>query len=317
MIAGTRLAPVSRDVRDAFFETVLEIACSDSSVMVLTVDQGAFALDEFRRRLPDQYINLGIAEQNAIAAASGLAMSGMKPFVYGISAFMSLRCYEQIKLDICAMRAPVTIVGTGPGYTYGSDGPTHHSTSDVAILRALPDIAIYNPCDAASTEAAAREAYRSSGPKFVRLEKGTLPSVYDAGTNFSHGFSELMPGNDVLIVTTGWMVHTCRQVVAELAGAGIKAGLVDLYRIKPVAEDRLAKALGRSKRIVTVEEHSIVGGIGSLVAELLVDRGSRQRLKRLALPDRHQYEYGPREWLLARSGLDAASLTSTVRAWLG
>ena len=305
----------SVDVRDAFFEQLHRIATADSAVVVLTDDMGAFALDALKKLLPEQYFNVGIAEQNLISVAAGMAMSGLKPFVYGIANFVTLRCYEQIKVNLSAMNLPVTIVGSGPGYTYGSDGPTHHGIQDVAVMRALPNLSIYSPCDSVSTAAVARLAYEGDGPQYVRLEKGVLPVLYSGDEVFSNGFAVVESGVDTMILSAGRLVHNCKEVVRELGSRSIDSGCIDLFRIKPLDVTSLLSSIRHVKRLVTVEEHSVIGGIGSLMSDLLADAGLQIPLRRIGLSDAHQLEYGSRDWLLERSRLDLASLVNQIEEW--
>ena len=304
------------DMRDAFFEELNRLASEDRNLLLLTDDQGAFALDWMRENLAEQYFNVGIAEQNLISVAAGLALGGKLPFVYGIATFMTMRCYEQIRNDLCCMNLPVTIVASGPGYTYGADGPTHHATQDVAIMRALPGMTILNPSDAVSTSHLIRLAYQQPGPKYIRIEKGTLGRIYDDGHDFSAGFEELLRGTDLMIISTGVMVHRALRVAEELSRHKVDASVIDMYQLKPVDGDALMVAVGDSSRIVTLEEHSVIGGLGSLVCDFLVDRGRQMPMKRFGLPDQFVYEYGDREWLQALNGLDVASIVRDILAWL-
>lgn len=303
------------DIRDAFFDEVYQIARKDDRVIFLTADMGAFSLNRFKADLSSQYINVGVAEQNLISIAAGLALSGKKVFVYSIAPFVTQRCYEQIKIDLCAMRLPVTIIGCGPGITYDSDGPTHHAVQDVAIMRALPEMTILNPADAVSAAASARTAYESRTPVYVRIDKGKLPALYRNNEDFSTGLALLKKGKDLTIVTTGVMVHSAFKVADNLAKHSIDAGIIDLYRIKPVNEELLLALIDQSNRIVTLEEHSIIGGIGSAVSEMLVDRGKALPLKRIGIPDKNCVGYGDRAWMHAYYGLDVDSVTRTILDW--
>ena len=284
--------------------------------MVLTDDQGAFGLEKIRKELPSQYINVGIAEQNLISVAAGLALGGKRPFVYGISTFMVFRCFEQIRVDVCCMNLPVTILGSGPGYTYGSDGPTHHATQDLALMRVLPEMTILDPADAVSTGSFAQLAYTNSGPTYIRLEKGTVPRVYEFGHDFSQGFEVLGQGKDLMIVATGIMVQRAMIVADQLAENGLDVGVVDLYRVKPVDPESLCLALNNTRAVAALEENSIVGGIGSLIAETLADQGVAIPVKRIAAPDRHTYQYGDRDWLHALNGLDDGAVTRILLDWM-
>jgi len=304
------------DMRDAFFNELNRLATEDRNTLLLTDDQGAFSLDWMRQNLPNQYFNVGIAEQNLVSVAAGLALGGKVPFIYGIANFMSMRCYEQIRDDLCALGLPVTIVGSGPGYTYASDGPTHHATHDVAIMRTLPGMTILSPSDAASTSHFAQMAYRQPEPTYVRIEKGTLGKIYEDGHDFSAGFDVLIEGTDLIIVSTGYMVQQAVTLVEELRHQGISAGLLDLYRLKPVDGSSLLKAIGAAPRIATLEEHSLIGGLGSIISEILADEGEPTPIKRFALPDRFTYKYGSRDWLLAQDGLDTHSVATTILRWI-
>lgn len=303
------------DIRDAFFDEVYRIAANDCNVVVLTDDQGAFSLERFKNDLKGQYLNMGIAEQNIISVAAGLALGGKIPFVYGISTFMTMRCFEQIRDDLSCMNLPVTIIGSGPGYSYGSDGPTHHATQDVAILRTLPHVTILNPADAATTTACARMGYKAASPTYIRMERGVLPRLYADNHSFSAGFAQLRPGRDLMIVSTGIMVHKAMEVSEQLSKSAVIAGVLDVYRLKPVDESSFLSALHGVKRIVTIEENSIIGGLGSLVAEILVDNTSAIPLKRIALPDRHCYAYGSRDWMHSYEGFDVAEIIRAIDDW--
>ena len=304
------------DTRDAVFEELYEIALGDPSVVVLAADTGALMFKDFKRNIPKQFFNTGVAEQNTVSVAAGLALVGKHVFVFGISNFVTLRCYEQIKIDLCCMNLPVTIIGSGPGYTYGSDGPTHHATQDVAIMRTLPEMTILNPSDATATAAFARLAYENTGPTYIRLEKGVLPSLYDDTQDFNQGFQELKNGRELIIVSTGVMTHRALKVAEELAKHSVAVGVIDLYRMKPVNSESLLSVLRGAQWLVTLEESSVLGGLGSLISELLVDAGEAIPLKRLGAPDVHTYQYGPREWLHSQHGLDVDSLVKVIFAWL-
>ena len=310
------LEPYGVDLRDAFFDELNRIASEDRNVLLLADDQGAFSLQWMRENLPDQYLNVGIAEQNLISVAAGLALGGKLPFLYGIATFMTMRCYEQIRNDLCCMNLPVTIVGSGPGYTYGGDGPTHHALQDVAIMRTLPDMTILNPSDAISSSHFARVARERPGPKYIRIEKGMWGKIYDQRHDFSAGFEVLLEGAHLMIVSTGIMVHHALRVAQELSLRGVDTGVTDMYRLKPVDGDALTAAITGTPCIVTLEEHSVIGGLGSLVTEILTDSGRQMPVKRLGVPDHFTYSYGSREWLQSMNSLDVNSLVATILDWV-
>lgn len=303
------------DIRDAFFDSLYEIAFKDEKVMFLTADMAAYSLRKFRKDLKKQYINVGIAEQNLVSVAAGLALGGRKVFVYAIASFMTKRCYEQIKVDICGMRLPVTIIGVGPGITYNNDGLTHHAIEDIAIMRALGGVTIFNPSDPGSAAAAAYLAAKSKNPFYVRIDKGALPYLHKKDEDFSDGLSVLRDGKDVLIISTGTMVHQAMAVAEELSGYLIDAAVIDLYRVNPLNNDMLSKLIERIPRVVTLEEHLIVGGIGSAMSELIIDSGKSIALKRIAIPEVHRLAYGSREWMHSCWGLDKKSVVNAIIDW--
>ena len=304
-------------MRDAFFEELYRIASQDRRVVLLTDDFGAPSLDKFRRDLNNQYINMGIAEQNMVTVAAGLALGGKIVYTYAIAPFITMRCYEQTKLDLCCMNLPVTAIGVGAGFAYGSDGPTHQATEDIAIMRALPGMTILSPSDVVMTASFAEMSYKSPGPKYIRLDRAKLPLIYgDRHHEFDDGLTSLKSGRDLTIITTGIMVHRSLEVTDELARHSVDAGIVDLYRLKPVNQELLLQIVEQSKRVATVEEHSINGGIGSIVAEIFADNNITVPLKRIAIPDRSYINYGGRNYLHASCGLDANSITNTLLEWI-
>jgi len=304
------------DIRDAFFDKLYDIAAADGNVLFLTADMGAFSLERFKKDIGRQYINMGVAEQNMINIAAGLSLGGKSVFVYAIAPFATMRCYEQIKVSISGMGLPVTIIGAGPGITYNSDGPTHHAVQDIAIMRALPGMTIFNPSDPVMASRMASMAYESDGPVYVRIDKGKLPHLYSRKQDFSDGLSLLKDGQDLLIIATGLMVHKGLRLAEELEKHSIRTGVLDLYRIKPVNTSLLLRSAGQYSGIVTLEEHSIVGGIGSAVLEALADHGATIPVKRFALNDGYCERHGNREWMHALHGLDDGSILNHIRAWL-
>jgi transketolase len=213
------------------------------------------------------------------------------------------------------MRLPVTIVGVGAGITYSSDGPTHHATQDIAIMRALPGITIFNPSDSVMAAAAAEISFRNDGPTYVRLDKGKWPLLYESGENFSDGLTMLRKGHDLTVIATGLMVHQALKVVERLSEHSIDAGIIDLYRIKPINKDMLLDLIGDSTPIVTIEEHSIVGGIGSAVSEILMDAGVNVPVKRFAISEISCEGYGDREWMHTCYGLDVNGMIKSIVKW--
>lgn len=308
--------PEAIDIRDAFFDELYRIAERDPEVVFMTADMGAFSLERFRADFPDRFINVGISEQNLISAAAGMALAGKRVFVYAIIPFVTLRCLEQIKVDLCVMNLPVTVIGAGAGFTYSSDGPTHHAIEDVAVMRALPGLTIYNPSDQVTAEAAAQGAHHAGGPVYVRLDKGAWPRTGVTPSQFGQGFAQLRRGGDTLIVATGTMTHAATRLADALDAAGTSVGLVDLFRLKPLP-DQLAAVLRGYRRVLTLEEHAVCGGMGSALLELMADRGVALPVKRLGVSDARAYAalYGDRDWMHRQHGLDQASLLKAATEW--
>ena len=303
------------DIRDAFFDRLYEIAASDKDVIFLTADMGAFSLVKFKKNLSSQYINVGVAEQNLVSVAAGLALGGKKVFIYAIAPFITQRCYEQIKIDLCCMRLPVTIIGVGAGIAYNSDGPTHHATQDIAVMRALEGITIINPSDPVTSAAAASLSYKENNPVYIRIDKGKWPFLYDEKQDFADGLALLRQGDDVLIVSTGLTVHRALKVAEKLSMHSIDAGVLDLHRIKPVNVELLLGVIGQSKQVVTLEEHSVVGGIGSIISEILTDKGAALTLKRIGILEKTCSGYGDRDWMHSFYGLDVDGITKQILNW--
>lgn len=303
------------DIRDAFFDEIYEIGKADRNMLFLTDDMDAFGLRKFVRDFPAQYFNVGVAEQNQINVAAGLTLSGKKVFVFGICSFMTMRCFEQIKFNFCGMNLPVVVVGIGAGFSFDSDGPALHGTQDIAIMRSLPEMTIYNPPDAMSASAVARLAYEKDGPSYIRLDKGVYPIIYENKFELENGFKVIRPVQAVNIISTGHMTAVSIKLAEELEKQGVNVGLIDLMRLKPVAP-LFYKTIENSESLITIEENSLVGGLGSIVSELLSDNNSGIKLKRIGSQDKQFLVYGTRNWLQSLNGLTLPDLQETVLSWL-
>jgi len=311
------MSSVYDDTRDATFCELYKIAIADPNVIVLSADTGAMMFKEFAKNIPDQFYNVGIAEQNAISVAAGLALAGKHVFVFGISNFVTLRCFEQIKVDLCCMQLPVTILGMGTGYSYSSDGPTHHMIEDMSIMRSLPGMTIWCPSDCTMTAELVHLAYQTDTPSYIRTDKGPLTHIYDnVDHNFEDGFALLKEGKDLTIVATGIMTSRALAIVDELERQQIDAGLVDLYRIKPVNTAKLIETLKNSTRIVTLEENTVIGGIGSIVREIMADNEIFVPVKVFGIPDKYTMEVGSRDMLCSLDGIDVSTVSGTVLEWV-
>lgn len=300
-------------MRDAFFEELFQIASSDKDVILLMADQGAVTFKKFEEKIPDQIINVGIAEQNMISVAAGLTLSGKKVFVHAIANFTTLRCYEQIKVDLSIMNLPVTIAGIGAGLTYGSDGPTHHANQDIAAMRAIPGIRILNASDTVSLSIFPHIAYQIPKLTYIRFDKGNYTFLYDKNHNFLDGVGEIIKGTDMVIISTGTMVHQAVHIANQLKG---KVGVIDVYQLKPLNEKKLYKLLSSYKKIVALEEHISYGGLATIVADFLADYSLNKKFIRIGLPDKNLFVYGDRDYMRKQIGISTFQVARKIDKFL-
>ncbi|MEI8010953.1 MAG: transketolase C-terminal domain-containing protein [Candidatus Omnitrophota bacterium] len=302
------------DLRDACFDEIYALASHDPDVIFLTADMGAFSLQRFKKDFPSQYLNVGISEQVMISIAAGLALEGKKVFVYSITPFVTLRCYEQIKVDLCCMNLPVVIIGIGAGFMYGGDGPTHHAVNDIAVMRALPNMQVFGPCDAGTTRSAVRAAHASPCPSYIRIERGQLADVHAVpAIDMIGGVMPIGERGAVAIMATGLMTHRALSAAALLNAGAVTVQVVDVLRIHPLDISRILALTAGVKLVVTLEEHSGVGGLGGAVAEAWTDRDIQTPLLRLALPHENCFIVADRDALLTRHGLDPLSIARSVQ----
>jgi transketolase len=300
-------------VRNAFFAALGDLARDDERVELVVGDVGYGAMEAFAEEFPDRVLNAGIAEQNMTGVATGLALTGSVVFTYSIANFPTLRCLEQLRNDACYHRANVKVVAVGGGLSYGSLGMSHHATEDLAILRALPGMAVAVAGDAHEARALTGEVGRLEGPAYLRLGKAGEPTVHTAPPSVPPGSSVVVaPGDDVALLACGSMLPIAVEVSLLLAADGIAARVVSVPWISPIDEDAVWAA-AETQLVVTMEEHSVVGGLGGAVAELLAERTSAPLL-RIGLPHRYESVVGDQEFLRRRHGLDAASVADRIRA---
>jgi len=297
--------------RDAFFDRLYELARADSDIVIVAADMSAPALDKFRRDMSAQFVNVGIAEQNAILIASGLAIAGKKVFAYAIAPFITLRCLEQIRVENGIMNIPITIVGMGTGLSYDSDGPTHHLIEDIAVLRAFPNVEIDSISDTVMAAAYAELSCDKKLTNYIRLDKDLYPTIYNPDYDFSQGIAQVESGSENIVIATGPMVHVARQIINSPQFEDSDIGLVDVFQI-PINESVLLDMIDGAKRVITLEEHFLPGGLGSAVCEVLNDNGVSVGVKRLGLDInagyKHCYKYGGREIIRSCHGIDKSSL---------
>jgi transketolase len=297
-------------MRDAFINKIYDLAKQDREVMIVSADMGAPALDKFRLDLGNQFLNVGIAEENMISVASGLASEGKKPYTMAIMPFTTSRCHEFVKLNLGLMKIPVRIIGIGTGFGYDDSGPTHHTTEDIAIMRAIPNLTIFSPADSIAAEKFAEISYRQDKPAYIRLDRKIQPQIYDENESFETGFKEIKQGSDMCIISTGNMVHEAVKIAKKLEESGKSVGIIDLYRLKPVNQI-ITNILSRYSKIISLEEHILDGGFGSIVAELITDNFLQLKLKRIGIKD-YVYCYGGRENIQRYCKIDIDSVINEI-----
>jgi len=284
-------------MRNAYIATLHELARDNRDILALVSDNGAIVYDEFRRDFPDQFINVGIAEQNLVSLAAGLAACGKMPFAYTIAGFLTMRAFEQVRNDVCLQKTNVKLVGIGVGFVYSDLGPTHHSTEDIALMRALPGMTIFSPADPVETRNVTRAAGEIEGPVYLRLATSRTPVIYEDDYDFQVGRGvTLREGDDLTIIATGNILHEVLRGADDLEKAGISARIVNLHTLKPIDEEIIVKAAAETRAILTVEEHTILGGLGSAVAEVVAENLSEPvRFKRMGLKGVFPSGYGSYE----------------------
>ena len=307
---------MTTDFRDAVFLAVHEVMDQNPRAVILYNDMGALELDRIREAHPDRVYNVGISEQNMASLAAGLAFDGRCVFTYGIIAHVFARSFEQIRNDICCANLPVIILGVGSGLSYGADGPTHHAVQDIAVMRTLPNMAIYNPSDCVSAQAAVRLAAARMRPAFIRMDKEQLPALYQEGADFAPGFAKLRDGSDIAIVATGILVHKALEAAQLLLSEGIRVRVIDLFRLKPVNPDAFRSALAGVKAVVTLEENSLIGGLGSLVGEILARGKEHPAFTSIGLEDDPLVGSSSRGWAEERFGYSVKAISAALRTTL-
>jgi len=300
--------------RDAFIDEIFAAARTNREIYFITADLGAKALDRFRAELPGQLIHGGISEQNVMDLSAGLAQNGKIVYVYAMAPFVTLRCYEQIKVAIASMFLPVTIIGNGVGYSYNDAGPTHYATEDISCMRALGGIEILTPGDTVSTVAAAKLSYTQPGLRYIRLDRAWLPPIYaENDLRFiKDGLVEIEPGEGVCILTNGYMIQTAKEVKAALAANGLRPAIIDVFRLRLIDGDVLTRALAPYDRVVTLEEHFLSGGLGGAVVEAMADACILKPVKRIGIQDAYLFDNGGRQHIHRKAGIDAATATREI-----
>ncbi len=305
-------------MRTAFIETLFELALHDKRINLIVGDLGFGVVTRFMEELPKQFVNAGVAEQNMTGLATGMALSGKIVFTYSIANFPVIRCLEQIRNDVCYHNVNVKIVAVGGGMAYGSLGMTHHATEDLAIMRTLPNMIVVAPNDPIEVRHAVRAIVACDGPCYLRLGRTGEPILHTSEPVFELGKAiTLRTGNDITLIATGGLLQETVIASDMLSKLGIQARILSMHTLKPLDTGTILAAASETVAIFTIEEHSIIGGLGGAVAETLMEADCKPRyFKRIGLNENFSSLAGDQDYLRGEYGLDAKGIVNAVRSIL-
>jgi transketolase len=302
-------------MRNAFADELTKLGNEDARVVMLSGDIGNRLFDKFKDKHPDRFFNCGVAEANMMGVAAGMAMNGLRPVAYTITPFVTTRCLEQIRTDVCYHEAPVTIVSVGGGLAYSGLGPTHHACEDISFLRALPNMVVICPGDAHEVRAALRAAMQQDRPVYIRMGKKGEPVVH-AGPISDFAIGEaltIQDGSDVCLLSTGNMLPEAVEVGHRLKEHGISAQVVSFHTVKPLDDDCLRNAFAKFRLVATLEEHSLIGGFGAAVSEWLADTETQvAKFLRFGTPDAFFKKSGEQDYAREVLGLAAHQIAEKI-----
>lgn len=300
-------------MRDTFIKTLLELAKDDRNIELITGDLGFEVLKPFWTELPDQFLNAGIAEQNMTSLAAGMALEGKTVFTYSIGNFPTLRCLEQIRNDCAYHNANVKIVCVGGGFAYGSLGMSHQATEDIAVLRALPDVAVFAPGDAFETEAVTRAIANYQGTCYLRLGKGNTKNVHKNPVSLEVGKAiNVLTGEKVAVFSTGAIFEEVEKACEELMSSGINPTLYTFPTIKPLDTETIINCASTHDLIVVCEEHNILGGFAGAVAEVMAENNCNAKLLRIGINDEYSTHVGNQGYLRDKYGLSSKKIAKRI-----
>jgi transketolase len=302
-------------MRNAFADELTRLGDEDPRIVMLSGDIGNRLFDKFKAQHPSRFFNCGVAEANMMGVAAGMAMNGLRPVAYTITPFVTTRCLEQIRTDVCYHEAPVTIVAVGAGLAYSGLGPSHHACEDISFLRSIPNMVVICPGDAFEVRAALRAAMQQDRPVYIRMGKKGEPVVH-AGPIENFQIGKAIPvsdGKDVCLLSTGNMLPEAIEAAHKLKERGISAQVVSFHTVKPLDEAFLKEAFDRFTLVATIEEHSLIGGFGAAVSEWLTDsRTTNQNFVRFGTPDAFFKKSGEQEYAREMLGLSAHQIAEKI-----
>jgi transketolase len=300
-------------MRKTFINTLVEEARKDERIFLITPDIGYSILEVFMNEFPDRSLNVGVAEQNAIGIASGMALAGMLPYVYTINPFVCMRPFEQIRVDVAYMNTNVRIVGVGAGFSYGSAGATHHSIEDIAIMRALPNMTVICPGDPWEVSESVKASVNYRGPIFFRLGKQGEPVINDGKSEYRIGKGTVIrQGSDLHIITTSNTLEISSQVCEMLSAQNISASLISMHTVKPLDQELIIDLLRTDKPVFTIEEHNITGGLGSAVSEVIAESVYHPLFRRFGVNDRFSHYVGSHDYIRSKFGITKENIFNDI-----
>jgi len=301
-------------MRKIFFQKLAELAKQDKRIFLLVADLGAKFFDNFKKIDSKRFLNVGVAETNMVGTAAGLAMSDKNVYCYSIIPFLVMRAFEQIRLDICFNNLNVKLLGSGGGLVYGAEGVTHHAIEDIAIMRSLPNMTIVCPGDIKEAELLAKASVDYPGPLYIRFGRDFDASVHQKEIDFKIGKGIVVKeGKDICLIATGAMLSITKEALDLLKQDNLEPTLISLHTIKPLDINLLRECAKKYKAIFTIEDHNIIGGLGSAVAEVLTENNYQGKFKRLGINDEYCRVAGKPEFLLKTYGLDAAGIAKVIK----
>jgi|SRR5579883_2540460 len=314
-------APAAKPMRDAVLMRICDAMQCDKDIFFVTADFGSPVLDKIHTDYPDRFINVGIAEQNLINVCAGLALEGFKVFAYAIAPFITMRCYEQIRVSLALLsqvrRMNVTLIGVGAGYSYVVSGPTHQCFEDLTLMRAIPNISIYSPADHISAAALFESCLACEGPSYLRLDAQALPVIYEHEPSLALGFHVHSEGRYLCLLSTGYMVHTALKVAAFLKQKGIDAGVIDLFAITDFDESALQTVLASYAGIVTMEEgFRGRGGVDAMLFDYAVRKSLSANILNIGVHPTYCFELGTRESLHEKVGIGVKAACDSIACFM-
>lgn len=306
-------------MRTTYINTLTEMARNNPKIVCVIGDTGYSVFEDFEKEFRERFVNVGIAEQNFVGFGAGLAAMGMKPYIYNVVSFMTLRAMEQIVLDVCFQENPVVIVGVGGGLAYGNAGPTHHAPFDIAMMRVLPNMNIICPADPVEMRATMLASEHFDKPLYIRIGRSIDPVVHQGEIDFRIGKAlKMKDGGDAVLFATGTMVKDAVKACELLKHKGIAVALYSMHTIKPLDEELISECAGKYKAIFTIEEHSVIGGLGSAVSDVLVRKMDKFSVKfrSFGFPDIFAPVTGSREYLNELYGIDPAGVAAGIEETL-